>query len=172
VPEIEPVDEVVPRILQRYSEKPRGWRILSTPVGDMLVLGPDSAFQLKLIPLSPMEFTGAGVELSSERHLDPMTTSPEFGFRPLHDKDIQSLIESISSPELVRPEIDSIIKRTPMTLAQLNTTTARHILSGPILTRPDLSTLNQDVLKTQTSLERKARSIFRDRYPMRAGMYG
>ena len=169
---IEPVDEIVPRILQRYSERPRGWRILSTPVGDMLVLGPDSAFQMKLIPLNPMEFTGAGVELPSGKHLDSMTTSPEFGFRPLHDSDIQSILESISSPDLIRPEIDSIIKRAPLSMAELNTSSARHILSGPILTRPDLRALNPAVLKTQTSLERKARSIFRDRYPMRAGMYG
>ena len=59
----EPAEKIVPRIIEQYSERPRGWHIMNTPRGEVLVLSSDSAFQLKLIPLNPREFTGAGVEL-------------------------------------------------------------------------------------------------------------
>jgi len=65
VTDIEPVDKIVPRIMEQISDSPKGWRVLNTPRGEMLVLGPENAFQLQLISLNPQEFTGAGVELDS-----------------------------------------------------------------------------------------------------------
>lgn len=155
-----------------YSDKPRGWRVLSTPKGDMLVLGPDSAFQLKLIPLNPNEFTGAGMEIpSSFRALDRVRQSPEFGLRPLFDSDIESLMNSISTPKGALPHLQSIIKRTPLSPVELAKTDTTHMLTGPVLTRPDFSTLSSETMRLQQSLEREARETFRRRYPMRAGMY-
>jgi hypothetical protein len=63
----------------------------------MLVLGPDSSFQLKLIPLNPRQYTGAGVEIpDTDDKLDSIKTSPEYGLRPLSDNDIEGLINCSS----------------------------------------------------------------------------
>ncbi|MFQ5831542.1 MAG: hypothetical protein ACE5H4_02470, partial [Candidatus Thorarchaeota archaeon] len=87
---IEPAEEIVPRILERYEKEPRGWRVMNTPRGEMLVVGPDSVFQLKLISLNPFEFVGSGVEMSeSNKVVKSVRSTPEFGFRPLTDVDIQ-----------------------------------------------------------------------------------
>ncbi|UCE10849.1 MAG: hypothetical protein JSW61_02670 [Candidatus Thorarchaeota archaeon] len=145
---------------------------MSTPKGDMLVLGPDSAFQLKLIPLNPSEFTGAGMELSkSSRVLDQIRRSPEFGLRPLFDSDIEKLLRSISTPDGALPHLQSIIKRTPLSPVELARTDTTHLLTGPVLTRPDFHTLSSETKRLQQSLEREAMETFRRRYPMRAGMY-
>lgn len=168
----EPVDELVPRILESYAEKPRGWRVLSTPKGDMLVLGPDSSFQMKLIPLSPQKMTGVGVEMSSSSSsLKSIRRSPEFGLRPLSETDIEGIIKSLSSHGSALPQIQTIIQRNPLTPLELEQSTAQHLLSGPVLTRPDFSSLSPEMIKLQTSLEREAMENFRKRYPMRAGMY-
>ncbi|MBN2230321.1 MAG: hypothetical protein JW779_12100, partial [Candidatus Thorarchaeota archaeon] len=172
LPDIEPADEIVPRILTQYSKSPRGWRVLSTPRGEMLVVGPDSAFQLKLISLNPMEFTGAGIELTdSNAAIDRLRTSPEYGLRPLDTIDIQNLLESMTDPVSSRTHLESIIQRDPILPRELEKVSADHLLTGPVFTRPDLGSMSPEILKIQDSLERSAQSIFKKRYPMRAGMY-
>jgi len=172
VTETEPAESLVQRILQQYSDRPRGWRVMSTPRGEMLVVGPESAFQLKLIPLNPFEFTGAGIEIPNPSGvLSSVKSTPEFGLRALSDDDIKGLFDALRDPQGSRLSLDSIIKRAPLTPDDLNSARASHFLSGPVLTRPELGSLGPDFLKTQLSLDSAADDIFRRRYPLRAGMY-
>ncbi|MCK4567722.1 MAG: hypothetical protein KAU48_10470, partial [Candidatus Thorarchaeota archaeon] len=147
----EPAEKIVPRILKQYSERPRGWHIMNTPRGEVLVLSSDSAFQLKLIPLNPREFTGAGVELPESNDIvDSIRTSPEFGLRPLSEADLQGIVTSMSSgDENARQEVAEILSRTPLSLEDLSTNESSHILRGPVLTRPDLGSLSPEILKMQ-----------------------
>ncbi len=168
----EPAEEIVPRILKRYSERPRGWRIMNTPKGEVLVLSSDSAFQLKLIPLNPREFTGAGVELpESNDAVERIRSAPEFGLRPVTERDVQNIANAMSGSEEARRELREVLQRTPLSLEDLSASKSSHILQGPVLTRPDLGSLSPDILKTQTALDKRAQRIFRDKHPMRAGMY-
>ena len=158
--------------MRRYSERPRGWRIMSTPRGEMLVLSSDSAFQLKLIPLNPYEFTGAGVELpESSDAVDSIRSSPEFGLRALSESDIRGIMNSITGEEGPKLSLDNILKRTPRAPEDLSTELSSPILQGPVLMRPDLGSLSPEILKRQLSLDRSAEKTFRKRYPERAGMY-
>ena len=169
----EPAEEIVPRILEQYSERPRGWHIMNTPRGEVLVLSSDSAFQLKLIPLNPREFTGAGVELPESNDIvDSIRTSPEFGLRPLSENDLHGMAQSIQSGQDARQEIGEILSRTPLSIEDLSSNQSSHILRGPVLTRPDLGSLSPEILKMQMSIDRSAQKTFRKKYPMRAGMYG
>ncbi|TFG26882.1 hypothetical protein EU527_19210 [Candidatus Thorarchaeota archaeon] len=170
--EPEPAEEIVPRILKRYSERPRGWRIMNTPRGEVLVLSSDSAFQLKLIPLNPVEFTGAGIELpDSNETVERIRSSPEFGLRPISDIDMQNIANAMGGSEEARREVHEVLQRAPLSLEDLSTSKSSHILQGPVLTRPDLGSLSPEILKMQMTLDRSAQKIFRDRHPMRAGMY-
>jgi hypothetical protein len=172
VNEIEPVDEIVPRILKKYSDQPRGWRVMSTPRGEMLVVGADSAFQLKLIPLSPFKFTGAGIEVSEpSKVLDSIRSTPEYGFRPLTNGDIQGIASTLGDQEKTRVQLREIMGRDPMSIDDLGTGTIDHILSGPVLTRPELGSLSPEMLRAQDILERSALKAFRKKYPERAGMF-
>ena len=171
VKKAEPVDDLVPRILQQYMEKPRGWRVMNTPKGDMLVLGPESAFQLKLISINPSLVTGAGIEIpDTDKAFERMRSTPEFGFRPISDRDLRNIIRALHHPEIARPQIDAILRRTPLPLTGIKP--SKSILTGPVLTRPDLGSLSPEIMKTQLSLDRIAWKQFSKRYPMRAGMYG
>lgn len=170
--EPESAEVIVPRILTRYSERSRGWHIMNTPRGEVLVLSSDSAFQLKLIPLSPREFTGAGVELPESNDIvDSIRASPEYGLRPISEMDLQAIASSISEDQGARQQIGEILSRTPLSLEDLSSNQSSHILSGPVLTRPDLGSLSPEMLKMQMVLDKSAQRTFRKRYPMRAGMY-
>ena len=172
MPEVEPADEIVPRIMKQYTDSPRGWRVLNTPVGEMLVVGPDTAFQLKIIPLNPVEFTGAGVELpESNSVIDSIRTSPEYGLRGLAQVELQAILESMVNPTQSPSPLGEIIRRAPMLPDDIEKSTADHILTGPVLTRPDLSNLGPEVLRMRETLDRSANKVFRKRHPMRAGMY-
>ena len=162
----------MPRIVKQYSERPRGWHIMSTPRGEMLVLSSDSAFQLKLIPLNPYEVTGAGVELpESCDTVDAIRSSPEFGLRPLSESDLHGIVNSITGEQGPKLSLDDILKRTPRTIEDISADTPAPVLRGPVLMRPDLGSLSPEILKRQLSLDRSAERTFRKRFPERAGMY-
>lgn len=169
---IEPVDEIVPRILKRYSDNPRGWRVMSTPRGVMLVVGADSAFQLKLIPLSPFKFTGAGTEVSEPSEiLKAIRSTPEYGLRPLTEGDIQGIVRTLGEPDKTRAQLSEILGRDPMSVGDLGSGTIDHILTGPVLTRPELGSLSPEMLRAQDILEKSALKTFRKKYPERSGMF-
>ncbi|MFX0107592.1 MAG: hypothetical protein ACFE7R_04850 [Candidatus Hodarchaeota archaeon] len=145
---------------------------MSTPRGEMMFFGPGSAFQLKLIPLNPFEFTGSGVEIrDSSSIIKRVKMTPEFGYRPLTHTDIEGLVNSLNNPEAMQSQLRRIIGRDPMTPAQLEKESLASILSGPVLTRPDLDALGPDVARLQNTLDKSAQKEFRERYPRRAGMF-
>ena len=168
----EPADKIVPRIVKQYSERPRGWHIMSTPRNEMLVLSSDSAFQLKLIPLNPYEFTGAGVELPESCDIvDTIRSSPEFGLRPLSEPDLHGILNSITGEDGPKLSLDDIMRRTPRSIEDISSDIPSPILRGPVLMRPDLGSLSPEIFKRQISLDRSAEQTFRRRFPERAGMY-
>ena len=145
---------------------------MSTPRNEMLVLSSDSAFQLKLIPLNPYEFTGAGVELPESCDIvDTIRSSPEFGLRPLSELDLQGILNSITGEEGPKLSLDDLLKRTPKSIEDISVDTPAPILRGPVLMRPDLGSLSPEILKRQISLDRSAEQTLRKRFPERAGMY-
>lgn len=145
---------------------------MSTPRGEMLVLSSDSAFQLKLIPLNPYEFTGAGVELpESSDAVDLIRSSPEFGLRPLSESDLHGILNSLTGAKGPKLDLDGILRRTPRSLDDISADTTSPILRGPVLMRPELGSLSPEILKRQLSLDRSAERTFRKRYPERAGMF-
>ncbi|MGY5874943.1 MAG: hypothetical protein RTU30_04285 [Candidatus Thorarchaeota archaeon] len=145
---------------------------MNTPQGEMLVLGPTSAFQMKLIPLNPFEFTGAGVEIpDSNRAFKRIRETPEFGLRPLSETDIGGFLKALQDPAGSRSQLETILQRMPVPQAELKSTEIEHVLSGPVLMRPDLGSLNPEIMRIQRSLDRTAEETFRRRFPERAGMY-
>lgn len=138
----------------------------------MLVLSSDSAFQLKLIPLNPYEFTGAGVELpESCDAVDSIRSSPEFGLRPLSESDLHGILNSLTGEKGPKLSLDDILRRTPRSIEDISADTPSPILRGPVLMRPDLGSLSPEILKRQLSLDRSAERTFRKRFPERAGMF-
>ncbi len=145
---------------------------MHTPRGEMLVVGPDSVFQLKLISVNPFEFVGSGVEMSeSNKVVKSVRSTPEFGFRPLTDVDIQRIIKSLTDSNEEKFDLRNVIKRDPISPSEIRSSSVNHLLSGPVLTRPDLRSLSPEILRVQETLDRSAMKTFRKRYPMRAGMF-
>jgi len=124
--------------------------------------------------LNPYEFTGAGIEHpKSSKIIEDIRSSPEFGLRPIDEDDLNGILTALGSPQGTSPEIQEILRRTPVSIEDLSTNrhAADHILRGPVLMRPDLGSLSPEILKIQTTLDHSAEKTFREKFPMRAGMY-
>ncbi|TXT56536.1 MAG: hypothetical protein BAJATHORv1_20125 [Candidatus Thorarchaeota archaeon] len=170
--EVEPVEELFPRMLEKFNESPRGWRVLSTPRGEMLFVGTDTSYQVKAIPLGPKKFTGAGIEIPNPgKAFDAFTRTPEYGLRPLESADLRNLVEAMQDPSLTSKHLQEIIRRDPIAPRDIDPNLENPLLTGPVLTRPDLSSLGGELGMSQKRLNEYAQEQFRKRYPMRAGMY-
>ncbi len=170
--EVEPAEEILDRIMQQYAVEPHGWHVISTPTGDMLVLGPRSSFQLKLITLGPTEFTGVGVELaSSPKSISPIRSAPSFGLRALSTGDLDHLVRAIHGDSESIGEAKSILERRPLSPSEIEQKNIDHILSGPIFTRPDLDSLDSTISSLKQKLTSSAQDRFRKKYPLRSGMF-
>ncbi|MEM2141822.1 MAG: hypothetical protein QXS20_07465 [Candidatus Thorarchaeota archaeon] len=168
----EPIEEIVPRILKNFSASPRGWRVIQTPTGEVLISGPESSYQLKLIPLDPFRFTGAGIEIdNADRGPDWFNSSPEFGVRPLSDRDVSALLGTIADPDSFLPRIQRLFQRPPVSPSSTELQDVSHVITGPVISRPNLTDVVSVSEEVQELLEHSATRIFRERYPMRAGMY-
>ncbi|MHA1771280.1 MAG: hypothetical protein ACTSYL_06620 [Candidatus Thorarchaeota archaeon] len=170
--EIEPAEEIIERIMSQYSQEPRGWHVLNTPTGDLLVLGPHSTFQLRLIDLNPAEFTGVGMELHAPpESISHFRSAPDFGLRGLSNTDLGNLVKALHGDSLAMEQARDILNREPLPPSEVESKNIDHILSGPVFTRPDLVSLDPTIASITHQLSESARDLFHKKYPMRSGMF-
>ncbi len=170
--DIEPAEEIMDRVMRLYSRRPRGWHVLHTPVGDMLIIGPDSAFQLRMMPLSPRESIGVGVELPNvPERLSNINSAPDFGIRGLTDEDLEVMLGALQGDAHAMDKVDAILKRDPLPPSAIETEKIDHIISGPIFSRPSLASIDPSLGDITEYLDASVRDLFRERYPLRSGMY-
>lgn len=103
--------------------------------------------------------------------LDYLTSSPEFGLRPLMKSDMEGLANAVGDAEKAKQSIRALLERDPLSPSEAKKNRAKQFLSGPVLTRPELSSLGPAIKKAELTLDKNAQDIFRRKYPMRAGMY-
>jgi hypothetical protein len=169
----EPIEAVIKRIMIRYNENPRDWRVLIDNRGNALVLGPESSYKLRFIHINPYEYTGVGVTIRGLEELrENLRTIPSYGFRPLTKDRTKKFLESIQNQESIKEKlVRDLFKINPVPTQKLRDETAT-ILSGPIITHPDLSSISKEQRKLEARLTMEAERLFRVKYPSRARIYG
>jgi len=65
----EPIESLMPKIMNRYNNRPVGWNVLTDYKGNLLVLGPSDGYMLKMIPLNPQEHTGVGMKIDNPKEI-------------------------------------------------------------------------------------------------------
>jgi hypothetical protein len=169
----EPAESLLKRITAQYNEKPRGWRVFADPKGNVLILGPQVGYRLKLVPLSPGEFVGVGADVDPLEEMRKEEPVPFYGLRPLSRQQASELFGSIQpSGQISSYAIRRLLGVEPVPTWDLQEKKLSGLLTGPIVTHPNLSAVprGQEELEAKLSLE--ADRLFRARYPFRAGIYG
>ncbi len=140
---------------------------------NMLVLGPKTGYKLRLILLNPKEYTGIGVKINGlEEIRKTLKGIPSYGFRPLTGYRTKRLLDSIHQEGLIKENIvRELFRIKPVPTQELQGRT-ESIVSGPIITHPDLSTVSKSQRELEVRLTTEAERLFRMKYPSRAKIYG
>jgi len=168
-----PIERVMHTIMDRYNRKPQGWRVLSDGKGNVLVLGPDVGYQLKLVPLNPHEYTGVGINITRIDDMKDIATEfPSYGFRPLTERETKGLMNTFRHGETLPDDlITELFRIRPVSTLDLPLRNPTAVLGGPVLVHPDLSTISQHQRDLETKLTVAAEKLFRRKYPHRAALY-
>jgi hypothetical protein len=169
----EPIEKVIERIINLYNENPRDWRVLIDRRGNALILGPEIGYKLRLIHINPQEYTGVGVKIQGlEEIQENLIHVPSYGFRPLTKYRTKTFLDSIKNQDQRQEKlVRELFKIKPVPTPKLQGETET-ILSGPIITHPDLSIISKGQRKLEARLTMEAERQFRLKYPSRARIYG
>lgn len=169
----EPIEKVIERIINLYNENPKDWRVLIDRKGNAVILGPEIGYKLRLIHINPQEYTGVGVKIQGlEEIQENLTNVPSYGFRPLTKYRTKKFLDSIKNQDQTKEKlVRELFKISPVPTRKLQGETET-ILSGPIITHPDLSLISKGQRKLEARLAMEAEKLFRLRYPSRARLYG
>jgi hypothetical protein len=169
---IEPLEAVINKIITQYNRNTTGWMVLSDNKGNVLVIGPETGYKLKLISLNPQDNMGVGVEINDvEQMRKNMKVWPSYGLRPLSSFDANTLLNTFDS--VTRNKlITNLLGIKPVPTLELQKREAQVVLSGPIITHPNLSTISKSQRALDVKLALEADNLFRKKYPHRAAIYG
>lgn len=170
----EPVEQITKRILRQYNRHPEGWSVLVDNKRNVLVIGPSSSYRLKLVPLSPQEYTGVGVKFGRSKGLQKMVKNlPPYGFRPLSREETRDLLSAIHRRG--RPtdkRIKELLEMKPVPTWEIDKKRPEAVVTGPLVAHPNLSAISKRQKELEAKLAVEADKLFRRKYPLRARTYG
>jgi len=166
----QPIESLMNRIMSQYNKHPEGWKVLSDQKGNVLIYGPRNAYRLKLIPLSPEAYTGVGAKLNNVKEMQKLTKrGPPFGLRPLSQAETKELLTS--SQQGQAEVISKLLEAKPLPVGSIFKKKPTAILSGPIISHPNLSAISKSQKELESKLAIDANRLFRKRHPGRAAIY-
>jgi hypothetical protein len=130
----EPVESLMPKIVKRYNNHPRGWNFLIDFKGNVLILGPSEGYMLKIIPLNPQKHTGVGMKISNSDEMQRLIGgAPSYGFRPLSTRQTESILDSLHQGEDQHKLISKLLEKKPISIPELEKKKPQAVLSGPFI---------------------------------------
>lgn len=169
---VEPIEKISKRILIQYDKNPESWAVLADRRSNLLVLGPDGGFRLKILSLGPHKQIGVGAEVDLSTDLrEIMKESSSYGFRPLSMEKARGLLTAIQRGNLKRSHVKNLLGASPVSTVDLQKMKPEMVLSGPVMLHPNLSTISNGQKELEEKLTIEADKLFRKKYPLRAGIY-
>lgn len=171
---VEPVESLMRRVMAQYNRRPEGWSVLTDLRGNVLILGPESGYRLKLIEVNPQEHTGVGVRVGGLEEVRRIVEgTPSYGLRPLSSRETRELLNAIHREDAIPNRlIERLLGMKPVPTSELEERGPKAILSGPIIAHPDLSAISEGQRQLERKLALEADKLFRKKYPERAAIYG
>lgn len=160
------------RVINRYNENPEGWNVLLDGRGHMLIVGPNINYKIRFMNINPYEYTGVGTKIETTEEIrNALKNFPHYGFRPLSKANINRMLKSIHRKGAITKKlIKELTSIKPIPIHDLEER-GGGILTGPIITHPDLSTISSAQRKLEAKLAIEAEKLFLRKYPSRARLY-
>ncbi|MFW6110837.1 MAG: hypothetical protein ACOC6H_02245 [Thermoproteota archaeon] len=171
--DVEPIEPLMGKIMDRYNKRPEGWKVLTDNKGSVLILGPKTGYRLRLIPLNPQEYTGVGTKIGKTGEIrDAVQGIPSYGFRPLSSNQTKRLFRTIKEKGAARNRVASeLLGSRPVPTWQLKQSKPKAVLTGPVINHPQLNTISRRQQELEKKLSTEAYKLFKKRHPGRAEIY-
>ncbi|MGQ9760217.1 MAG: hypothetical protein ACUVQ5_06615 [Candidatus Methanomethylicaceae archaeon] len=171
--EIKALDDSIKEIIEGYNKKPKGWQFLSDFRGNILALGTEMGYRIKLMMISPSESIGVGARIPDVEPLRrTLGGAFDSGFRALNHEMSRALISAISENRISDPVVlKKVLEIEPVPVYELDKKNIEAILGGPFLTHPDLRTISKSQMELDNKLSAELDKLFRNKYPLRASIY-
>ncbi len=177
--EIEPLDDLMKKIMYNYDQTPEDWNVMSDLGGNVVILGPMNSYQLKLVQINPQKYTGVGMKIPEESPLQDLKLITQgmhsYGFRPLAQRNINQIIDSLQEGKMAQDQaIEDIFKTKPLPIREIERRRVDAVVAGPYLNLnfPNLGRIGSYHQEVERRLSIEADRIFRKKYPMRSSIYG
>ncbi|MDH5807236.1 MAG: hypothetical protein QXW62_03245 [Candidatus Methanomethylicaceae archaeon] len=163
---INDIEELLQEIINYYNKHPKGWRFVSDNKGNVIVIGPDVGYQLKLMMINPNESIGIGTKITNlESIKNIFKIEFDAGFRILDESALNTLISGKFSNNFIL----KLLEKEPSPLNELDK--GKAILGGPFLLHPDIRMISKSQQKLEEKLTMELNKLFRMKYPHRANIY-
>ena len=170
--ETEPLELLMRKAMDAYNQHPEGWNVLIDPKGNVLILGREGGYRLKLVPLNPYEYTGVGVTIKVDEELwGSVTGAPSYGFRPVPATVMRELANEAGRGTLSHTLVTRLLSIKPQPSWSVRDADAPAVLRGPIIAHPDLDAISKGQRELDAKLASAGNALFRRRYPERATLY-
>ena len=168
----EPIESLMFKIMNRYNNQPEGWSVLTDHKGNLMVLGPNDGYMMRMIPINPQEHTGVGVKIDNPQEIRKFVNgSPSYGFRTLSTGQTKKLLNGFRQGEQHRV-VSELLEKKPLSIPELQKRKPKVVLGGPFIRHPDLSTISESQRLLEAKLKVESEKLFRKKYPLRASIYG
>ena len=169
----EPIELLMPKIVKLYNNHPGGWNVLIDYKGNILILGPNEGYMLKMIPLNPQKHTGVGMKISDSNEIQRLLGgAPSYGFRPLSTRQMERILDSYRQGEEQHRLISKLLEKNPISIPELKREKPKAVLGGPFIGHPDLSTISESQRELEAKLKIESLKLFKRKYSYRASIYG
>lgn len=160
------------RAMDAYNRHPEGWNVLVDPKGNVLILGREGGYRMKLVPLNPYEYTGVGVTIEGSEELRGLLTgAPSYGFRPVPSTVMRTLVHEAGRGTLSNALAKRLLSIPPRPSWSVRDADAKAVLRGPVIAHPDLGAISKGQRELDAKLAQEGNALFRRRYPQRAAFY-
>jgi hypothetical protein len=167
----ESIESLGKKIMKKYNQQPTGWNMFLDFKGNMLVLGPEEGYMMKMIHINPKEQTGVGIKIDGNSEMRRILKgAPTYGFRPVSKPQAKEIFDSFRQERKNRL-ISKILEKKPISTSELQKKKLGAVLSGPVIAHPNLTTISKSQRELESKLQIEAQKLFRKKYPHRAAIY-
>ena len=170
-------EDVFKEFIRKYDRNPKGWSFFvgqSPSFWDVLIIGPDETWQLKVDTIFKPKPLALGVRFEEKPSIkipkEALANMPNipYGFRPLPVLTIKSLVRKVESQQLkpedaVKELINHLRNVQPKPVAELTPRVPTAI--GPHLMLPELSFTSEKHRELSLKLEDELKRLLRREYP-------
>jgi hypothetical protein len=172
--EIKTVDEIIKEVMRKYNRNPKEWKVFAgkdkNGYYDLLITHKSQIWLIKSEQINPFKWVGYGVKQSIEND-EKIKKFPsfQFGFRPLSQKKIEELSETLEDREKMSEFILKLLNTQPKPIHEIKSPL---VVQGPIVySSKPLEIISEEQKRLSNKLKEELERLIYKKYSQTRTLY-